>query len=333
MGGTSWFLVNYVPATGHNGTYTLIDAGTSSFQDQQKFCQYYGFSRAICDSAYVGQFHAAGFNTNQILVGIGYNDANGNATIKDNWQNIVNGWGNQVLGYFFDEPSGSQGGISILPSYMETVQNAVHTVGSKLWLDDFDSGVMPYPYGNYHPAGHQILDHGDYIMCDADNSKWVSGVGGVGCYVGEDYNEFQEWFPGGSQPTFNTIFTMPTFDNRNIGSVVNWMDDHLGNNINTFALWLPPDAWNWAEVDAFASYAYQAGFLGQYQEQQQAKYVCQQDNVGFTPGNGTLLSYYGVWNGTYFSGPVDPSSTLAATLCWQFQENDPTGQFQTVYSR
>ncbi len=288
--------------------------------------------RAICGSDYVSQFHAAGFNTNQILVGIGYNDANGNATINPDWQNIVSGWGSQVLGYFFDEPSGSQGGISILPSYMETVQSAIHAVGSKLWLDDFDSGVMPYPYDNYHPAGHQILDHGDYIMCDADNSKWVSGVGGVGCYVGEDYNEFQEWFPGGSQPTFNTIFTMPTFDNRNIGSVVNWMDDHLGNNINTFVLWLPENAWNWDEVTAFAGYAYQAGFLGQYQELKQIEYVCQLDNVGFPPGTDSQMGYYGVLtDGWYYAGPVDPS-TPGAILCWAEGWNW-LNQYQTVYAR
>ncbi len=44
---TQWSFVNYVPATSHNGTYTLIDAGSSSFQDQQKFSQYYGFTRSL----------------------------------------------------------------------------------------------------------------------------------------------------------------------------------------------------------------------------------------------------------------------------------------------
>ena len=313
-GGTQWFLMDYVPATSHNGTYTMIDAGSSSFADEAEFVSHYGFTRAICDSAYVPQFRSAGFSINQILVGIGFNNG-GVATLDENWQNTVNCYGNQVLGYFIDEPSGDEG-QGITDTYMQIVQTAVHAVGSKLWLDDYDTGVIGLPLAHgFHLINVPLIDHGDYIMCDADNSNWVSGVGGIGCYVGEDYDEFQTWFGGGSQPTFNTIFTMPTFDNRNVGSVMNWMDAHLGNNINTFALWLPANAWNWTEVEAFADSAYQAGFLGAQQELMQAQYTCQQNNVAFVP-SGFDANYYGVLTDDwYYSGPVDPSLP-GATLCW-----------------
>ncbi len=336
-GGTEWFLVNWVPATPHNGTYTMIDPTDGYTPDElQKFHQYYGFTRAISDSAFVGEWESAGFDSHQILVSIGYNN-NGSADLNSDWQGIVDYFQSQVLGYSFDEPSGD-GGKGISASQMQSIENSVHAVGSKLWLDDYDTGVIPYSLSNQlqdvvresHIWGEAMLENSDYIMCDADNAKATDGEDDIGCYVGEDYNEFQSAFTG--QPAFNTIFTRPPYSVRNIESVVNWIVAHLGVPINTFAVWLP-SGWTWADVDGFAQYAYQAGFLGQYQLLEQAKYVCLENNVTFVPTSSDVQgTYYGVLNNGVYTGPVDPS-TSGATACWSIQTWVSQNHYQTVYAQ
>lgn len=124
-------------------------------------------------------------------------------------------------------------------------------------------------------------DIGDYIMCDADNSKWLNGWEPDGCYLGQDYDEFQSWF--GSK--FNTMWTINGFPNE--GSLVNWMESH--SNISNYAIYLTSN-WSWADIDNFAGWAYQAGFLGQYQLLKQARYVCQRITLDFHLGlEGSLV--------------------------------------------
>ncbi len=324
-GGTEWFLVNWVPATSHNGTYTMVDPNGCSSDQWSQLYQHYGFQCAIVNVNYVSELTSVGFSRSDLLVGIGSHG------LDANWQDELNQYTNTVMGYFIDEPSGFIDGAT-----MQNVKTAVHNARSTLWLDDYDTGVISsilyVVQHNYHLADVPMLDNADCVMCDADNSYWVSGEGGIGCYVGEDYNEFQGWFGGSGQPLFNTIFTMPPYTNQNVPSVVDWASSHLGNHIAFFALYLPA-GWSWSDVDGFAQYAYQAGFLGQYQLLEQAKYVCLQNNVTFVPTSSDVEgTYYGVLDNGSYTGPVDPS-TSGATACWSIQTWVSQNQYQTIYAQ
>ncbi len=322
-GGTQWSFVKYVPAISHNGTQTMIDMANVGGADMARFYQYYGFTTAICYSTNESDAVAAKFREDSLLIQIG------NQNLDSDWENTVANFKGDVLGYMIDEPSNKVSAVS-----MEQVKTAVLTVNSSLWLDDYDTDVVPdqaIPYWmhllhNDHIADWGALYYATYLMCDADNTKDLNGSEPTGTYLAEDYNDFlnHPGIPG----AFNTVFTQPTYVNE--ADVTDWIDNHLGN-IKYFALMLN-SGWQWSDVDNFAIYAYQAGFLGSYQQLQQSQYVCEEDNVGFAP-NGVAGSYYGVLtDGWYYSGPVDPS-TSGATLCWSLQGWVTENQYQTVYAR
>ncbi len=115
----------------------------------------------------------------------------------------------------------------------------------------------------------------------------------------------------------------------NDGAMCDWLRSHA--NCVNFAFCLSasfenawPTALNNLDADASA-----AGFLGVENEPYTYTYVCQQNAVSFTP-TGSSGSYYGVWNGSRYTGPVDPS-TSGAVLCWLLMPRTPTGQLQDDY--
>ncbi len=325
-GGTSWFLVNYVPATSRNGTYTMFATSNISTDKFTTLYNHYAFRRVVCGDGDVESLEAAGFNENSLLITLpdGTADECGNVGgLQSGWQQLVDKYKGSVLGYFIDEPSGDIDGET-----MSGVASYVHTAGSTLWLDDYDTGVISsilyFTFHNCHLADAVMLHWGDHIMCDADNAKATNGWDGIGCYLAQDYNEFQGWFGN----SFNTIWTENGFPNG--ASLVNWLESDAG--ISNFALFLNPN-WSWADVDDFAAYAYQAGFLGSYQVLKQAQYVCEQNNVAFSPGSsGIAGSYYGVLSNGYYTGPVDPS-TQGAVLCWMENGWVSLNQYQTVFAK
>ncbi len=317
-GGTQWTFLNYVPATSHDGTYTILHAVDGSADQIAKLYEYYGFRRAIVTYPYVSEYAQAGFSENQLLVIIGYQG------MDADWRTAVSTCTNQVLGYTVDEPSNK-----VTADSMGVVKNAISAVGSALWIDDYDTGVIPdnillEAWHNDHIADWGVLYYADYLMCDADNAKDTNGQEPDGTYLAEDYNDFLDHpgIPG----SFNTIYTMPPYENE--ADVLSWISSHT-QQITNFALDLE-SGWTWNDVDNFAVYAYQAGFLGSYQQLEQVKYVCEQNNVGFSPGSGVAGSYYGILtNNSYYTGPVDPS-TQGAVLCWQQDGIVPLSQYQTV---
>lgn len=236
---TEWMLVHFVPAVSHNGTYTMFTADNCTIAQCATMLQYYGFSRAVCSDGSVPNLLSANFSLNQILVQIGNGGGCGfpypspGPGLFSNWQALVDKYKNTVLGYYYDEPSGWTTGAA-----MQSVAGYIHTTypGAKLWLDDYDTGVISsilyFTFHNCHLADDVMLHYGDYIMSDADNASATNGWDGIGCYIGQDYNEFQSWFP--FQPTFNTIYTMSSYPNE--GSLMNWMDAHLNSTISNFAL-------------------------------------------------------------------------------------------------
>ena len=297
----------------------IADNVNSSYYDTlyQKYC----FRRAICSHGYVSGLVAAGFSENQILVIIG-----GNKQLNPDWQTVVSTFGDSVMGYFIDEPSGY-----INSTEMQEVQSYIQGYGSQLWLDDYDTGVIPNDYlcYQYHLADWVALDDCAYLMCDADNAGDLNGQGLCGTWLAQDYGEFLN--KGLSQPYFNTIFTMRPYPSE--GDVISWINNNP-SQISNFALYLPP-GWGWSQgdMDNFAIYAYQAGFLGSFQELYQIQYVCEQNSVAFTPGSRTAGYYYGVLtDGWYYTGPVDPS-TPGAVVCWQSNGWYSLNQYQTVYAR
>ncbi len=322
-GGTQWSFVKYVPAISHNGTQTMIDMANVGASDMAKFYQYYGFTTAICGSDKEPDAIAAEFHEDSLLIQI----SNNQTGLFSGWEQTVATLKDDVLGYLADEPSGK-----IAPVMMQDVRTAIDGVNSALWIDDYDTDVIPSDVllgvpQESHEADWGVLYYATYLMNDADNAAYTNGTSNlVGTYLAENYNDFlnHPGIPG----TLNAIFTQPTYVNE--ADVTDWIDNHLGN-IKYFALMLN-SGWQWSDVDKFAIYAYQAGFLGSYQQLQQSQYVCEEDNVGFAP-NGAAGSYYGVLtDGWYYSGPVDPS-TSGATLCWSLQGWVTENQYQTVYAR
>ena len=305
----------------------MLEAGSYTSDQLAELHNHYGFTRIICTPGSWADYVNAGFAQNQIILLIGYQG------LDLNWQDEILNYGPpapvRFLGFMVDEPSGFVTGAT-----MQKVAQEVHSYGDQLWLDDYDTGVISdvlyFAAHNYHLADVPMLDNADYTMCDADNSENLDGMAGIGCYVGQDYDEFLNWFSG--TPKFNTIFVMPTYSERNVQTVVDWITNgHIGTPITNFALYLP-SGWSWAEVDGFAQYAYQAGFLGQYQLLEQAKYVCLQNNVTFVPTSSDVEgTYYGVLNNGVYTGPVDPS-TSGATACWSIQTWVSQNQYQTVYA-
>jgi hypothetical protein len=304
----------------------MLEAGGYSSDQLVELRQHYGFTRIVCPSSAWSDYVNAGFSRNQIILLIGYHG------LDYEWQDTVliyGGFG--FLGFMADEPSGF-----VTAATMQGVAQEVHSYGDHLWLDDFDTGVIPADLintieHNNHLADVPMLDNADHVMCDADNSQLLNGMAGIGCYLGEDYNEFLGWFTG--TPDFNTIYVMPTYSERNVQTVVDWIaNGHIGTPIQNFALFLPA-GWSWAEVDGFAQYAYQAGFLGQYQQLEQAKYVCLENNVTFVPTSSDVEgTYYGVLDNGSYTGPVDPS-TSGATACWSIQTWVSQNQYQTIYAQ
>ncbi len=269
------------------------------------------------NSTGIGDYSSA-FGLKNLLIRIGYQG------VDANWQTVVSTYGDSVLGYMIDEPWDKVSASSI-----QSIAGFIHGYGSTLWLDDYDTGMMPYDYPCYsrHQADWSALNSCDYLMCDADNSGNTNGSSICGTWLAQNYNAFLGSEP--PTPVFNTIYTTPPYYSE--GDVTSWMDDHI-SRITTFALYLN-SGYSWSDVDEFAQYAYQAGYLGEYEEQFQAEYTCDEDGVEFNPGTELDGSYWGVWSGTGYTGPVDPSTTPGAVECWTLTEWNPLNQYQTLYAR
>ncbi len=319
-GGTEWLFQNYVPATSHNGTYTLLHAKIATIGEQDTLRNYYGFSRATLNCTGVSGYSSV-FGLSNLLIRIGYQG------VDANWDSVVSVYGGTVLGYMVDEPSNK-----VSASTIQSIAAYIHSHSSSLWLDDYDTGVEGtdnYVCYSAHLADWSALNSCDYLMCDADNTTWTNGGSACGTWLAENYDAFLGFQqPPPPTPVFNTIYTTPPYTSE--GDVTSWMDTHL-SQIKTFALYLPYP-FSWTDVNNFAQYAYQAGYLGENQEEEEAKYTCQENAVLFNPGTGIAGSYYGVWNGSGYTGPVDPS-TQGAVLCWSLTGWNPLNQYQTVYTQ
>lgn len=122
-----------------------------------------------------------------------------------------------------------------------------------------------------------------------------------------------------------------------------WMnDDSLDQNcwpgnfswLNSYGV---PGAWWYhggsaveTTLKAFTDVAFQYGWLQGVNQLWNFLYTCQQNKVAFYPPGG-LGDYYGVWNGSEYTGPVDPNSP-GATLCWVLTSETATGQYSQPYS-
>ncbi|MCL5266871.1 MAG: hypothetical protein M1469_02060 [Bacteroidetes bacterium] len=323
-----WNFYKYLPEDSAKGKY-LVLWGVPPNGDYASMYNNYCFRRVVCTGDQIAAATSAGFRLDQLIISIGYHDDSGNYIIVSDWGQLISEYKDEVLGYLMDEPSGFLTG-----QQMADLKSYIVTFNGKLWLDDYDTGVIPSSYApphNYHLADVPMLNNADYVLNDGNTSIWISGNNplGIGPYLSDDYNEFQGWF--GTK--FNAI-VCKTMDNsgalRNDQTMWDWLQGH--SNCNNFVLYL-----DWAKYSSgvepsitnFEADAYDAGFLGTEKELYDYKFVCEEDGVTFTP-NGTANDYYGVWNGNGYSGPVDPS-TPGAVVCWQLASTTPTGQFQDTY--
>ena len=319
---SQWNFYKRLPEDSAKGKYLVVGLPPSGV-DYASMYQQYCFRRAICSSGQqLTDVTTAGFSRAEILVGIGAND----------YQSVINQYGSSVLGYFIDEPSGTNGVGQITGEEMSQIKIAIITAGSKLYLDDYDTGVIPGTYvgvHSYHLADAVTLGYGDFIWNDGNTSKWVSGANILGIdYLQDDYNEFQSWFGD----RLNGIVCKPMDGSgalMNDQTMWSWLQSHP--NCNNFVLYLDPafqSDWP-AALSNFEADASQAGFLGTENQLYDYQFVCQESGVRFTP-NGTAFNYYGVWDGSGYSGPVI-EGTAGAVVCWQLLSTTPTGQFQDIY--
>ena len=325
---TQWNFYKYLPADSAKGKY-LVLWGIPPNGDYATMYNKYCFRRLVCAGDQVAAAASAGFTLSQLIISIGWNNYDGTYTIVSNWGQLVSQYGSSVLGFMMDEPSGGLTGAD-----MASLKNFIVGFNGKVWLDDYDTGVIPKLYApphNYHLADVPMLDYADYVTSDGNTSVWISGNNalGIGPYLSDDYNEFQGWF--GSKLT---AIVCKTMDNsgalRNDETMWDWLQGH--SSCNNFVLYLDWDNYPSGvapSIDNFEADAYDAGFLGTEKELYDYKFVCEKDGVTFTP-NGIISEYYGVWNGSGYSGPVDPSYP-GAVVCWQLASTTPTGEFQDSY--
>ena len=322
----------YLPEDSAKHKYLMFMTSNVSSDKFETMYQKYCFRRVVCGDGDINALESAHFSRNQLLISIGNGGGCGfpypspGPGLLSNWRHLVDTYTGNVLGYMYDEPSGWTNGDT-----MKAVADYIHTRNGSLWLDDYDTGVIssvPYfAYHNCHLADDVMLPNGDYIMNDADNAQATNGWDGIGCYIVDDFNEFQYWFGA----KFNSIFTMNGFPNE--ASLVSWVQSHP--SISNYAIYLT-SSWSWGDLDSFMGYADQAGFLGHQYQVYYYTYVCQTNSVKFTPPSAPEAgagkpAYYGVWtNNAYYTGPVDPS-TPGAVLCWAFQSGAATSQTVNVY--
>ncbi|MGB6065501.1 MAG: hypothetical protein WBG50_11880 [Desulfomonilaceae bacterium] len=112
----------------------MIDMANIGASDMARFYQYYGFTTAICGSDKEPDAIAARFREDSLLIQI----SNNQTGLFPGWNQSVASLKNDVLGYLADEPSGK-----IAPVTMQGVRTAIDGVGSVLWIDDYDTGVIP----------------------------------------------------------------------------------------------------------------------------------------------------------------------------------------------
>jgi len=304
-----WLHDHYVPA---NGKYVGFMALNVPDNDYQKMYNKYGCRRAVCDQTTFPALQQAGFSAGNLLIQIG-NQAKG---LFSDWQNRVNTFKGEVLGYFIDEPT------SVVPSSkIQEVKDCIAQYGSQLWIDDYDTGVLWEPIVHkYHLIDTVAVGLGDQIGCDADTTEWLNGMQGLQCALAADYDEFQGWWGN----KFTTIWSFP--GSRCETDITSWISAH--QNINNFFIYLP-DGSGWNDIEAFAEEGFAIGFLGSINQLWYDKYICQQNKVAFTPP-GPLAEYYGTWNGNVFTGPVDPDYP-DATLCWVLGTQVPSGQYSQPF--
>ena len=349
-----WLFNKYLPEDVHKGKYLMLLGGSDFASDggynlTALYNNYY-FRRAVCGDWEVSAYTNAGFNESQLLISIGCRNDNrswwqvfwGTGSVSysmpSNWKSIVTQYAHSVLAFWMDEPSGL-----ISSDSMQKIAQYIHTAGGKLWIEDYDTSPIPsnqnggLPHG-YHIWDQSMLNNADYISCNGNTSDWVSGDNLFGDNVlSIDYVEFQGAF--GSK--FCAI-ECQAMDNSgallNNATMVNCLINNP--NVNNFALYLGtcsncnPNVTNaptgqTSSLGNFINDAAGAGFLGTENQLYNYLYVCQQNNVIFTPP-GPAGSYYGLWNGSRYTGPVDPN-TQGAVLCWSLVSRTPTGQIQDIY--
>lgn len=331
----------YLPEDSAKGKYlTLVGeySGISISALYAKYC----FRRAVCGDYQIQDFINAGFCENELLVQIGWLQQDcctptGTYHLSSNWKTDVDAYASKVLGFWMDEPS-----IALDPSTLQNVKNYIALNGSKLWLEDYDTGPVPpnILYGwptAYHPANYGMLQQdGDYIWNNGNTSAWVSGANVYGVDVlSTDYSLFEQAF--GSK--FNGIECQPMDGSgalMNDATMCKWLISNLNASNFCYAIGTGNAKISDGDLNArlaglnnFMNDAAGAGFLGTENQLYNYLYVCQENGVLFTPP-GPSGSYYGVWNGSGYTGPVDPNGQ-GAVLCWLLVSTTPTGQFQDIY--
>lgn len=342
-----WLFNKYLPEDVHKGKYLVLVGEYSGISLSTLYTKYC-FRRAVCGDYQIQDFVTAGFSENQILISIGWRNDDrtawqvfwGTGTVgygmPAHWQDNAPNYAQKVLGFWMDEPSGLISADSI-----KKISNVIHSDGSRLWIEDYDTSPIPssqdlgIPH-NYHIWDKSMLNNADYISCNGNTSSWVSGANFFGDNVLIiDYVEFYGAF--GSK--FCAIECQPMDGSgalMNDATMYNWMINYP--NVNNFAYYIGTGNAKISDGDVnarlaglsnFMNDAASAGFLGTENELYNYLYVCQQNNVIFTPP-GPAGSYYGVWNGSRYTGPVDPN-TQGAVLCWMLVSTTPTGQIQDIY--
>ena len=330
---TQWNFYKYLPEDSAKGKYLVLIGATGGYDSlYSKYC----FRRAVVGWAQdVTAYTQARFSEAQLLFQLGYlkqdpDTPTGTYIVDPNWSNDVAAYAGTLLGFWMDEPS-----IALAQSTMDNIKNHISALNATLWLNDYDTEMVPpsnpvlQAANSYHPVNLNILQDGDFVWNDGNTSKWVSGANLFGVDVlSDDYGEFQGFFGN----RFNGI-VCTVMDGSgallNDATMFYWLQDH--SNCNNFALYLNPafeNAWP-AALNNFEADAYDAGFLGTQNELYDYKFACQQNAVVFTPP-GTSADYYGLWNGTEYTGPVAPG-TQGAVVCWVLSSMTATGQFQDNY--
>ena len=293
----------------------------------------------MCGPEQVAAACAGGFSEGQIILSIGW--ASLPSGLRSDWETIVrqysvqNQYRSKVLGYLIDEPSGK-----VSASTMAYVKQRVTSYGLPLFLDDYDTGVLPWPYYDEsdirHPTDQGTLNLADFVWNDGNTSRWISGANFFGIdRLPEDYDEFQSWF--GSK--FNGIACKPMDGSgalMNDPTMWNWLISYT--NCNHFALYLDPSLANdWAAaLRNFMVDADYAGLFGHRCNIFHFNYTCKVNNVNFTPPQGNdrgagAASFSGVWtNNSYYRGPVDPTSPGAVECCVETSYSN-TGQTIDTY--
>ena len=301
---TKWMWDHYIPMP--NSPKRLL--AFPNIGDWSTAKNKWGFSKIYVTPGYEAGA-AAIFGAANVMLALSLNDPN-NQTYVQNADN------NQVTNFYVDEP-GRKGGYDAMLALRNIVWGADSR--NRLWAADYNCGACNACIVVDGYCDYMTLSLSNYI----GNDMYAVTGGGCGCdHVITDYGYFRDEFGG--------AFHFAWIDNDSLdrpcyADFFSWLNSNGVPEVWWYADSTPLES----EIQHFTDTAYQSGWLQRVDQLYSDIYTCQLDNVGFHPPS-TDAQYYGVWNGSYYAGPVDPA-TPNAQLCWLLTSETATGEYSAPY--